>query len=378
LWVILMVRRLNRIDISDLCAGATVLGTGGGGSPELGLSLLYKLLEMGKEIKLISVTEVPDDEIVVHPAMVGSIAPSKGEKGETEEYSSKILSEDGPLLTGLRTLEEVLTKKIYATVPVELGGYNTPVAAILAALADLPFVDGDTIGRAKPELMMQTYTIHNVPITPMVLTDLKGNSVLVRKVASFKDAERIARAMAVVGGGTIAVRCPVKGNVLKRTIIPGGVTKAIEIGKALREAEWHQKNPVDAVIHASGGTELFQGMVYQFEWEDRDGFLWGTITVQGEGRYKSHELKVWLKNENLLSWLDGKPYVLTPDLICILDAATGKPITNSKMKEGMRIVVFSIPAHPFWRTEEANDLVSPKHFDFDIPYTPMEKVIRVF
>jgi len=252
-----MMRRLNRIDISDLCVGATVLGTGGGGSPELGLSLLYKLLEMGKEIKLISVTEVPDDEIVVHPAMVGSIAPSKGTKGETEGYSSKILSEEGPLLTGLRTLEEVLTKKIYATVPVELGGYNTPVAAILAALADLPFVDGDTIGRAKPELMMQTYTIRNVPITPMVLTDMKGNSVLVRKVASFQDAERIARAMAVVGGGTTAVRCPVKGNVLKRTMIPGGVTKAIEIGRALREAELHQKDPVDAVIHVSGGTEFF-------------------------------------------------------------------------------------------------------------------------
>jgi DUF917 family protein len=333
---------------------------------------------MGKEIKLISVTEVPDDEIIVHPAMVGSIAPSKGTKGEMEEYSSKILSEDGPLLTGLKTLEEVLTKKIYATVPVELGGYNTPVAAILAALAGLPFVDGDTIGRAKPELMMQTYTIHHVPITPMVLTDMKGNSVLVKQAASFKDAERIARAMAVVGGGTTAVRCPVRGDVFKKTIIPGGVTKAIEIGKAFREAALHQKDPVNAVIRASGGTEFFQGRVQQFEWEDRDGFLWGTITIQGEDRYKRHELKVWLKNENLLSWLDGRPYVLTPDLICILDATTGKPITNSKMKEGMRIVIFGIPAHPFWRTEEAIDLVSPKHFDFDIPYTPMEKVIRVF
>jgi DUF917 family protein len=372
-----MVRCLNRINISDLCVGATVLGTGGGGSPELGLSLLNKLLEMGKKIQLVSVTEVPDDEIVVHPAMIGSIAPSKGMKREIEEYSAKILSKEGPLLSGLRTLEEVLSKKVFATVPVELGGYNTPIAAILAALAGLPFVDGDTIGRAKPELMMQTYTIHNVPITPMVLTDMKGNSVLVRKVASFKDAERIARAMAVVGGGTTAVRCPVRGEVLKKTIIPGGVTKAIEIGKALREAELNQKDPVHAVIHASGGREFFRGEVHRFEWEDRDGFLWGTITVRGEGRYEGHELKVWLKNENLLSWLDGIPYVLTPDLICILDSTTGKPITNSKMKEGMKIVVFGIPAHPFWLTQEAVDLVSPKHFDFDIPYTPMEKVIQV-
>jgi DUF917 family protein len=238
-------------------------------------------------------------------------------------------------------------------------------------------VDGDTIGRAKPELMMQTYTIHNIPITPMVLTDLKGNSVLVRKAASFKDAERIARALAVVGGGTTAVRCPVRGDVLKRTTIPGGVTKAIEIGKALRKAEERDEDPVHAVVRASGGTEFFRGEVDQFKWEDRDGFLWGTITVRGEGQYKRHELKVWIKNENLLSWLDGKPYVLTPDLICILDATTGKPITNSDMKEGRKLVVFGIPSHPFWRTKEAIDLVSPKHFDFDIPYIPMEKVLQV-
>jgi DUF917 family protein len=372
-----MVRQLNKVDINDLCLGATVLGTGGGGSPELGLSILNRLLEMGKEIKLISVEEVPDNEIVVHPAMVGSIAPSKSGKAEVEEYIARILSEEGPLLTGLRTLEEVLSKKIYATVPVELGGYNTPVAAILAALAGLPFVDGDTIGRAKPELMMQTYTIHNVPITPMVLTDMKGNSVLVRKTASFKDAERIARALAVVGDGTTAVRCPVTGDVLKRTIIPGGVTKAIEIGKALREAGERHEDPVHAVIQASGGKEFFRGEVSQFKWEDRDGFLWGTITVRGESRYKGHELKVWIKNENLVSWLDGGPYVLTPDLICILEATTGRPITNSNMKEGTKIVAFGIPCHPFWRTKEAIDLVSPKHFDFDIPYTPIEKVLQV-
>jgi hypothetical protein len=373
-----MVRRLDRIEVSDLCIGATVLGTGGGGSPELGLTILNRLLEMGKEIKLISVDEVPDDEIVVHTAMVGSVAPSPGGKMEREEYITKILFEEGPLLTGLRTLEDVLSKKVYAIVPVELGGSNTPAAATLAALAGLPFVDGDTIGRAKPELMMQTYTVHNVPITPIVLTDVKGNSVLVRKVACFKDAERIARALAMVGGETTSVRCPVRGEILKRMIIPGGVTKAIEIGRALREAEQHNEDPVGAVIRSSGGTEFFRGEVVQFEWEDRDGFLWGTITVRGEGQYKNHELRVWLKNENLLSWLDGNPYVLTPDLICILDAATGRAITNTNMRKERKIVVFGIPCHPFWRTKEAIGLVSPKHFDFDIPYTPMEKVIQLF
>jgi len=373
-----MARQLRRVDVSDLCLGATVLGTGGGGSPELGLTLLNRLLDMGREIRLASVDEVPDDATVIHPAMVGSIAPTQEGKRDPEAYVSQILSPEGPLLAGLRTIEEILGTKIYGTVPVELGGYNTPVAAILGALAGIPFVDGDTIGRAKPELMMHTYTVRNVPITPMVLTDMKGNSVLVRKVASFRDAEKIARAMAVVGGGTTAVRCPVKGGVLKRTIIPGGVSKAIEIGKALREAGERRQDPVLAAIKAAEGREFFRGGVKRFEWEDRDGFLWGTITIQGAGSYEGHELKVWLKNENLLSWLDGKPYVLTPDLICILDASTGMPITNSNMKERMEIVVFGIPAHPFWRKEEALGLVGPQHFDFDIPYQSMEEVIRRF
>jgi len=369
---------LDPQDIADLCLGATVLGTGGGGSPDLGLFLLNRLIEMGEKIRLISVDEVPDEEIVIHPAMVGSIAPSRGEDRKTENYRSRILAEDGPLLTGLRTLEEAMGRKAFATVPVELGGYNTPVAAILAGLAGLPFVDADTIGRAKPELMMQTYTVHNVPITPMVLTDLRGNSVLVKRAASFKDAERIARAMAVVGGGTTAVRCPVQGKVFKKTIIPGGVTQAMKIGSALRAAESERKDPGQAVIKASGGTELFRGLVHRFEWEDRDGFLWGTIFIRGERDYSGHELRVWLKNENLLTWLDGESYVVTPDLICILDGKSGHPITNSNMKEGLNILIFGIPAPPFWRTKEAIDLVSPGHFDFSIPYTPMEKMIRAF
>jgi DUF917 family protein len=119
-------------------------------------------------------------------------------------------------------------------------------------------------------------------------------------------------------------------------------------------------------------------VVHRFEWEDRDGFLWGTIFIRGERNYSGHDFKVWLKNENLLTWLDGEPYVVTPDLICILDGKSGHPITNSNMKEGLDILVFGISAPSFWRAPEAIDLVSPGHFDFSIPYTPMEKVIRTF
>ena len=370
------MKTLDKADVEDLCMGATVLGTGGGGDPELGLFLLKRLLDMGKLIELASVHEIPDDAVVVHPAMVGSIAPCQGKARDLESLSRRVLSEDGPLMSSLRTMEQVLGQRVYGTLPVEIGGYNTPVAAILAALAGIVFADGDTIGRSKPELMMQTYTVLNIPITPMVLTDDRGNSVLVRKTADFRDAERIARAMAVIGGGTTVVRCPVDGKMLKTAAIPNGVSKAMSIGKGCREAQRSGIPADQAVILASGGTELFAGTVSRFDWEDRDGFLWGTIFITGDEKYQGHELKVWLKNENLVSWLDNAPYVVTPDLICIIDRGTGKAITNTNMTQGLEVTVFAIPADPFWKTEKALDLVSPKHFDFDIPYVPMEQILR--
>ena len=42
-----MARLLNKVDISDLCLGTTVLGTGGGGSPELGLFILSQAFRNG-------------------------------------------------------------------------------------------------------------------------------------------------------------------------------------------------------------------------------------------------------------------------------------------------------------------------------------------
>jgi DUF917 family protein len=371
---VVMGRILNRIDAEDLCTGAAVLGTGGGGPPELGLALLNRLFDLGKPIRVITAEEVPDEEIVVHPAMVPSY--SAGRLMDPDEYMTLVLADDGPLMTGLKAMEEILSRKVFATLPVEMGGYNTPVAAILAGLAGLAVVDGDTIGRGKPEIMLQSYTVLNIPITPMVLTDFQGNSILVRRTASFRDAERIARAMCIIGGGTTTVRCPVKGKVLKRSIIHGGITRAIAIGRALREAEASGRHPGQAVIETAGGTEIFLGEVSRYEWEDREGFLWGTLTVGGIDRYGGHELKIWLKNENLLSWLDEAPYVVTPDLLCILDTKTGRALTNTRMRVGQKVLVFAVPSDRFWRRPDNVDLVSPRHFGFDIPYVPMEQVIR--
>jgi hypothetical protein len=366
---------LDRQAVTDLCMGATVLGTGGGGSPELGIALLEAAMDSGKVVRLTTVEECPDDGIVVMPAFVGSIAPGAKDDRYARAMRETILTEASPLLVGLRLLESHIGKTALAVLPVEMGGLNTAVAGILGALAGIPFVDGDTIGRAKPELEMGSYTLHGFPLAPMALCDVWGNRALVVQTQSFKSAEQIARALAVVGGGTVTVRCPVNGTALRRMAIRGTVSRALAIGRALREARAAGRDPVAAIVEAAEGVRLFEGRVASLTWEDRGGFMWGEYTLEGTGPSAGHTLRVWLKNENEISWLDGKPYVMTPDLLCAVEAGTGKPFTNSALQQGLAMVVFGVPADPMWRTPEGLALAGPAHFDFDLPYRPMETIV---
>jgi hypothetical protein len=120
---------------------------------------------------------------------------------------------------------------------------------------------------------------------------------------------------------------------------------------------------------------VFEGAVATLTWEDRGGFMWGEYTLEGRGRSAGHRLKIWLKNENEISWLDDRPYVMTPDLLCAVEAGTGKPFTNSNLREGLEMEVFAVPADPMWRTPQGLALTGPSHFGFDLPYRPMEELL---
>jgi hypothetical protein len=95
---------LDRQAITDLCMGATVLGTGGGGSPELGIALMEAALDAGKPMRLVSADEVPADGLVVMPAFVGSIAPGAKDDRYSRAMREQILTPESPLLLGLRLL----------------------------------------------------------------------------------------------------------------------------------------------------------------------------------------------------------------------------------------------------------------------------------
>ena len=120
-----------------------------------------------------------------------------------------------------------------------------------------------------------------------------------------------------------------------------------------------------------GVRVLFRGEVAERTWENRDGYMWGEHSIAGTGDY-SGRLKIWFKNENHLTWLDGEPYVTSPDVIEVVDDRTGEPRVNTDIEIGDRVAVLAVPRRPQFDTPEGIAALGPRHWGFDLDFRPLE------
>jgi hypothetical protein len=121
---------------------------------------------------------------------------------------------------------------------------------------------------------------------------------------------------------------------------------------------------------------LFKGKVTKKDWQDKEGYLWGTNTIEGQDQFKGHTFKIFYKNENHVSWLDDKPYVTSPDIMEVIRRDTGEPITNTLIKEGDVVSVLGLRGREPFRSPKGLAILGPKHFGYDIPYVPIETVMK--
>ena len=370
-------------DVHDLVHGLTLLGTGGGGRPEQGLESLLPHVQAGGAVSWADPNAIPDDAWVCSTFGMGSIAPTKSLSTEERRalgYPAE-WTVARPMVRAVRELEAYTGKKVAAIVPFELGAGNTATPMDAAMHVGAAIVDGDFAGRAIPELCQTSAAIAGMSFAPGAIVDPWGNVLLVKQTASELLTERIGKLV------SIATKLPdmkascahagflMSGKDLKRVAVPGGITRALAVGRAIRAAKARGADPVAAAAEALGGWVLFRGRVAKKEWESRDGYMYGTTTVEGEGADARHTLRVWFKNENHVTWRDGTPWVLSPDLIMTI-GADGTPYTNTLLPEGARIGVVGAVADPRLRTPAALDLLGPCHYGYDLAYTPIEELIR--
>jgi hypothetical protein len=369
------LKTLHRLDIEDLLAGAKILGVGGGGEIESARPLIEEVYAEKKQFRLMDIEEIPDDEIVMIVGIVGG--------GVSEEARKKVSKlpriEKKPEFAAEKALAEYLGKEPYAFFPSEIGPFNTVIPMYVAAMMDTCCVDCDAGGgRAKPEISLSTTNVVGLNAFPLAIVTPFGETMIVENVVDDARAEDICRYMAVASGGTCGVaRCATTGRDIRNAVVPNSISATIEVGRSIRQARERGESPVRALIKTCDGYLLFHGNVKSFEREEEAGFMWGNISISGNEGFRKEVLKIWFKNEYMITWLNERPYVTCPDTICVVDAKTGEGLSvwGQEFGKNREVVVFGRRAYKIWRTKRGIELFSPRHFGFDIGYRPIEDIV---
>jgi DUF917 family protein len=363
-----MSRRLTAEMLADMATGAAIMATGGGGDPLVGRLLVQQALDEGLTVEIVDPEELDDDAFVISTAMMG--APS---------VVVEKLANGHEAVTSLRRLEEHLGRTADATVPMECGGLNSMIPLLVAARAGIPVVDGDGMGRAFPELQMETFGVYGIAGSPLVISDEKGHSVLVDTGEDNVRMERLARVVTIeMGGASFIAEYPMSGADLKRTAIPRTLWLATDIGRAVREARAAHADPFAALVAAvrnsiyGYATSLLEGKIVDVERTIAGGFTQGRVTL---APFDGDELlTIDFRNENVVARRGGRVVAVVPDLITILDLESCTAITSEALRFGQRVRVVAISTPEIMRTPEALAVWGPQVFGVDHPWVPVEEL----
>ncbi|MEW6400072.1 MAG: DUF917 domain-containing protein, partial [Bacillota bacterium] len=246
---------ISQQDAEDLVRGATMFGTGGGGSPEEGRRALAEVLAGGLTVGWVDPESIPDGDYTMCVSFMGNRA------GLTPEDSQKKLAlglTDFTYPDNMHKAAEVLMEELgfppkYVVCP-ELGGSNTPVPLCTAARLGMLVADGDYAGRAVPEIAQCTPCLYGLPILPMVSVDKWGDITVMRAARSCGMAERVGKMLAMAAfGNTALAGFVLSGRDTRRVLVRDTLSESLQVGRAIREALENGRDPVDAGARATRG-----------------------------------------------------------------------------------------------------------------------------
>ena len=124
--------KIHATDLDDLALGAVFLATGGGGDPYLPTLIAKQTLKQTGPVTLIDADTLADDAFVVPVGGVGAPTVSLELLPSIDEASR--------VLDAYATL---VRKEIDAVASFEIGGGNSLMPLMAAAVRGLPVIDGE-------------------------------------------------------------------------------------------------------------------------------------------------------------------------------------------------------------------------------------------
>jgi uncharacterized protein len=337
---------LDKQALEDILAGATFLGSGGGGPRIVGQMIIDSLVKAGTLPSLVSLDDLGDGAYGAMSAFAGSPDDASS---DTFDWS--------PATKAFQLLAETMSSAgkppMSYVMPVELGGGNSfiPLAVAASLSPPIPVADAAGARRAVPSLAETTFAEHSVAISPMVLASPTDEMSVT--VSNATVADNVLRA--VVGGqqgfGNEAgvAAWAMDGATARASSIAGATTYAQGLGAAIRNAPGDGK--VGAALGYTFGFLLCRGTIAQVIAETSGGFDHTTVEIKADD---GSVVRVFSQNENLIAYSSARPapLCLAPDLICYITEA-GVCFSNAdpELAPGTKMALIGVPAPAAMRTK---------------------------
>ena len=221
------------------------------------------------------------------------------------------------------------------------------------------------MGRAFPAIQHSSFSVGALSITPCSMLDIRGNELLLTEAEDWVWAERITRRVCMEWGSrAFNVKGPRTGREVKDWGILGTVTKAVRLGRAVREAQASHSDAVAAVLAAGEGRALLKAKVVDVRRRMTGGYLWGRTELEGLDGDSGRRMS----NEFLVAWCDGRRVASVPELICLLDTDSGEGVGSETLRYGQRVTVVVLPAPPVYLSERGLACAGPTAFGYDFAF----------
>jgi uncharacterized protein len=326
------MRLLTHDDVRAACLGGGVLAAGGGGWLDHGLRNGATAVNLGRPM-LASIDEIPADGIVVTVTAIGAPAAP-----DWQMYPRDYIR-------ALELVIEALGKPI-AGVMTAQNGYSTSINGWLqSAMLNIPVIDAAGDVRAHPTGNMGSMGLTKLPGYETIQAVAGGNRALgaYLEVVARGDVTRTAhilRAASVQSGGFIAsARNPIPASYVREHAALGAISLAIRLGEAMIAAEPQGGSAViEAITGSLRGRILGSGPVVEASLETRASYDHARFVVGA----RPHSLTVYVLNEHMAVDGGGERLSTFPDVIALLDLATGQPVAVKDTQVGREVAVLAV------------------------------------
>lgn len=353
--------QLDETNIEAYALGCALLSAGGGGDPAIGLVMARRAIAASGPIPVIDCAEVDPDLLVLPCGLIGSPTVAQ----ERVWHGAEIVQLAG-------AAERLAHAPVGAVMCYEIAGVNGLLPVIWAITLGRPLLDADGMGRAFPEMQQQAMHVAGVPASPVILTDGRGNIIVV-EAADNLEAERLTRSCAATFDGVCAGALYVMtARSASAAAIRGSVSKAIRIGTVVSSCDsgW-----LAALADETAGQVLIAGKITEIDRRTDASFTRGHAVVEGCGLHAGRRLRLELQNEVLVAIEDGEVRATVPDIIALLELENGRPVETERLHYGQRIGVVAIPGPDVWRSDEGLQVVGPRAFGYDVDYVEDRKSV---